>query len=145
MAKPTSRERVAAQFGRTVTIGRAAIITQEHNGRAACHYCGECERGCITFSYFSSPFTTLKDALKTGKCTLLTNAVVAHVNMDPSTNRANGVTFVDGKTNETKVVRAKTVFLCAQALESTRILLNSSTTRHSAGFSAIQAACWAAA
>jgi choline dehydrogenase-like flavoprotein len=127
------RERVAAQFGRTVTIGRAAILTQNHNGRAACHYCGTCERGCITYSYFSSPFTTLKDALKTGKCTLLTNAVVAHVNMDPLSNTATGVTFVDGMTRQTKTLRAKVVILCAQALESTRILLNSSTSRHSAG------------
>ena len=113
------------RFGRTVTIGRTAIITQNHNGRVACHYCGPCERGCSTFSYFSSPFTTVKDALKTGKCTLITNAVVAQVNTSPGSNRAAGVTFVDGLTRQTKTVRGKTVILCAQALESTRILLNS--------------------
>jgi choline dehydrogenase-like flavoprotein len=127
------RERIASQFGRTATIGRAAILTQPHNGRAACHNCGPCDRGCITYSYFSSPFTTLKDALRSGKCTLLTNAVVAHVNMDASTNLATGVTFVDGTTRQTKTIHAKAVILCAQALESTRILLNSSTSRHSAG------------
>ncbi|MGA3041618.1 MAG: NAD(P)-binding protein, partial [Bryobacteraceae bacterium] len=44
------RERVQAQFGRTVTIGRTAMLTENHNGRAACHYCGPCERGCVTFS-----------------------------------------------------------------------------------------------
>ncbi len=101
------RDRVQKQFGRTVTIGRTAILTKNHNGRAACHYCGPCERGCSTFSYFSSPFTTLKDALKTGKCTLITNAVVAHVNMDHAANRATGVTFVDGMTRQTKSVRGK--------------------------------------
>jgi choline dehydrogenase-like flavoprotein len=121
------REEVNKRFGRTVTIGRTAILTQNHNGRAACHYCGTCERGCITYSYFSSPFTTVKDALKTGRCSLITNAVVAHVNMDPTTNKAVGVTFVDGVTRQTKEVRAKSVILCAQALESTRILLNSPT------------------
>jgi choline dehydrogenase-like flavoprotein len=119
------RDCVAKQFGRTVTIGRTAILTRNHNGRAACHYCGPCERGCSTFSYFSSPFTTVKDALKTGKCTLVTNAVVAHVNTDPSSNRATGVTFIDGVNRQTKTVKGKTVILCAQALESTRILLNS--------------------
>jgi choline dehydrogenase-like flavoprotein len=127
------RNTMAKNFGRTVTIGRSAIITQVHNGRAACHNCGACERGCISYSYFSSPFTTLKDALDTGKCTLLTNAVVAHVEMDSSTNRATGVTYVDGKTRQTKTIRAKTVILCAQALESTRILLNSANGRHRAG------------
>jgi len=49
------RERVKAKFGHTVTIGRTAILTQNHNGRLQCHYCGPCERGCSTFSYFSKP------------------------------------------------------------------------------------------
>ena len=89
------RERVKAKFGRTLTIGRAAIVTQPHNGRAPCHYCGPCERGCSTFSYFSSPFTTVKDALKSGNCTLITNAVVSHVDMDAGANKARGVTYVD--------------------------------------------------
>ena len=39
---------------RMMTIGRTAILTKVHKGRAACHYCGVCHRGCITGSYFSS-------------------------------------------------------------------------------------------
>ena len=127
------RQSMAKNFGRTVTIGRSAILTEAHNGRSACHYCGECERGCISYSYFSSPFTTVKDALDTGNCTLLTNAIVANVEMDAKTNRASGVTFVDGVTRQTKTIRGKAVILCAQALESTRILLNSSTGHHTMG------------
>ena len=127
------RERVKAKFGRTLTIGRAAIVTQPHNGRAPCHYCGPCERGCSTFSYFSSPFTTVKDAVKSGNCTLITNAVVSHVDMDGGANKARGVTYVDRLTKETKEVRGKAVILCAQALESTRILLNSSTPEYPNG------------
>ena len=127
------REKVKAKFGHTVTIGRVAIVTQNHNGRLACHYCGPCERGCSTFSYFSSPFTTVKDAQKSGNCTLITNAVVSQVNMDNSTNKARGVTYVDRMTRQVKEVRGKAVILCAQALESTRILLNSSTREYSAG------------
>jgi len=127
------RERVKAKFGHTVTIGRAAVLTQNLNGRAACHYCGPCERGCMTFSYFSSPFTTVKDAQSSGNCTLITNAVVSHVDMDSATNKARGVAFVDRLTRQVKEVRAKTVILCAQALESTRILLNSSTREYPNG------------
>jgi choline dehydrogenase-like flavoprotein len=127
------RERVKAKFARTVTIGRAAVLTQNHNGRLACHYCGPCERGCRTFSYFSSPFTTVADAQNSGNCTLLTNAVVSHVNMDSGTNKANGVTYVDRLTRQVKEVRGKSVLLCAQAMESTRILLNSSTREYPAG------------
>jgi choline dehydrogenase-like flavoprotein len=127
------RDSVKENFGRTLTIGRTAIVTQPHNGRAPCHYCGPCERGCMTYSYFSSPFTTVKDALKTGNCTLITDAIVRHVDMDSSANKAQGVTFVHRTTKEIKQVRGKTVVLCAQALESTRILLNSSTREYSNG------------
>jgi len=87
----------------------------------------------MTFSYFSSPFTTVKNALKTGNCTLITDAVVSHVDMDSSSNKAQGVTFVHRTTKETKQVRGKSVVLCAQALESTRILLNSSTRENPKG------------
>lgn len=63
------REKVMKAFGgqRVWTIGRAAILTRPHNGRAACHYCGPCERGCITHSYFSSNGSTLPAAEKTGR------------------------------------------------------------------------------
>ena len=127
------RERVEAKFGRTVTIGRAAVLTQNHNGRLQCHYCGPCERGCQTFSYFSSPFTTVQDALNSKNCTLITNAVVSHVDMDNASNKASGVTYIDRLTRQVKEVRAKSVILCAQALESTRILLNSSTREYPNG------------
>jgi choline dehydrogenase-like flavoprotein len=65
--------------------------------------------------------------VKTGNCTLITDAIVSHVDMDASTNKAQGVSFVHRVTKESKQVRGKAVILCAQALESTRILLNSST------------------
>ena len=121
------------KFGYTVTIGRTAVLTSPHNGRAACRQCGPCERGCPTFSFFSSPFTTVAAALRTGSCTLLTNAVVARVDMDPRTNRARGVTYVDGLTHRTHEIRGRVVILCAQALESTRILFNSTTAAHPRG------------
>ena len=127
------RARAKKHFGRTVTIGRTAILTRNHNGRAACHYCGPCERGCVTFSYFSSPFTTVADALKTGNCTLLTNAIVSHVKMDPKTNRARGVTYIDRHTRKTYDISSRVVILCAQALESTRVLFNSRTREHPNG------------
>jgi choline dehydrogenase-like flavoprotein len=127
------RDCARARFGYTVTIGRTAVLTREHRGRAACRYCGPCERGCQTFSYFSSPFTTVADALRSGRCTLMTNAIVARVEMDSETNRARGVTCVDRLTRQSYEVRGRTIVLCAQALESTRILLNSATRAHPRG------------
>jgi choline dehydrogenase-like flavoprotein len=120
-------------FGRTITIGRTAILTTRLNGRAACHYCGPCERGCATHSYFNAAFTTVKDALASGNCTLVTNAMVYQVLMDSNHRRATGVRYVDRVSRETKEVRGRVVVLCAQALESLRILLNSKTRQQPEG------------
>ena len=43
------------------------------------------------------------------------------------------MTYVDRLTRQVKEVRGKSVILCAQAMESTRILLNSSTREYPAG------------
>jgi choline dehydrogenase-like flavoprotein len=118
------REAVKDKMGRVVTMGRTAILTKNHNGRQACHYCGPCERGCITTSYFSSPFTTIADAQKTGRMTLITNAVAARVLMRDG-GKADGIEYIDKETRDVKRVTAKVVVLCASTLESTRLLLNS--------------------
>jgi choline dehydrogenase-like flavoprotein len=127
------RQRVKAAFGRTVTIGRSANLTRAHNGRAACHYCGPCERGCGTRSYFNAAFTTIADALATGRCTHVPNAMAYRVPTDPITNRATGVLYVDRRTREVHEVSGRIVIVCAQALESVRLLLNSASRQHPAG------------
>jgi choline dehydrogenase-like flavoprotein len=123
------RSQLAKHFGgeRVLTIGRTAILTQDHLGRAACHYCGPCERGCITRSYFNSLNATLPAAAKTGRMTLRPFSVVHSVIFDGRTRRAAGVRVIDAETKAAIEFRATVVFLCASALESTRILLNSAT------------------
>ena len=123
------RSQLAKHFGgeRVLTIGRAAILTQDHLGRAACHYCGPCERGCITRSYFSSLNATLPAAERTGRMTLRPFSVVHSVIFDARTRRAAGVRVIDAETKAAIEFRATVVFLCASTLESTRILLNSAT------------------
>jgi choline dehydrogenase-like flavoprotein len=128
-----ARERIKQKLGWTLTLGRSANLTKPINGRQACHYCGPCERGCVTKSYFNSAFTTVADALKTGNCTLVPNAMVYKVLMDPVTHLARGVLYIDRVSREAKEVDAKVVVLCAQALESARILLNSTSEQDPAG------------
>jgi choline dehydrogenase-like flavoprotein len=113
---------------RVMTIGRAAILTQPHNGRLPCHYCGPCERGCVTHSYFNSLGSTLPAAKKTGRLTLRPNSVVAEVIFDPKKNRASGVRIIDGQTMQPMEFTARIVFLCASTIESVRLLLNSKST-----------------
>jgi choline dehydrogenase-like flavoprotein len=129
------REKVLSAFGgeRVLTIGRCAVLTRDHNGRKACHYCGPCERGCITRSYFSSINATLPVARATGKLTLRPYSVVESLlyrgdgrraSGQPA-HRATGVRIIDANTFEVIEFTARIIFLCASALESTRILLNS--------------------
>jgi choline dehydrogenase-like flavoprotein len=124
-AEERLKQAAAKKFGRVVSHGRTAVLTRPHNGRAACHYCGPCEQGCITNSYFSSPFTTLAAAEKTGRLTLHTDAVASHITVDPAIGLASGVAYLDRATRQAREVRAKVVVLCASTLESTRLLLNS--------------------
>jgi glucoside 3-dehydrogenase (cytochrome c) catalytic subunit len=122
------REALAKYYGdRICTIGRCAILTQTHKGRAACHYCGECQRGCITQSYFSSLNSTLPAARKTGRLTIRPYSVVHSLAFDSQSRRISSVRVIDAQTKATMEFKGHIVFLCASTLESTRILLNSST------------------
>src|SRR6266571_3672171 len=134
-AEQVVKEGMAKRFGgeRVLTIGRVAILTVPHGGRAACHYCGPCERGCITHSYFNSIGTTLPAARVTGRLTLRPYSVVHSVIYDAERDRAAGVRVIDAQTREPLEFRARVIFLCASTLESTRILLNSKTLRFPTG------------
>ena len=123
----------SAYEDRTMTIGRAAVLTQQHNGRQACHYCGPCQRGCSVGAYFSSLSATLPDARATGNMTLECDSIVHSVKYDAEQDRATGVRVIDRKTNEAREYDGRLVFLCASTLGSTQILLNSATPRHPNG------------
>jgi len=130
-----ARERLRQRYGgqRTLTIGRCAILTRQLGERAPCSYCGVCERGCATFSYFNSVHSTLPAAARTGRLTLRPFSVVHSVIYDRRTGRARGVRVVDARTRQPLEFEARVVFLCASALESTRILLNSRDAQWSTG------------
>src|SRR5207237_8464845 len=112
---------------RILTIGRSAVLTRVHKGRAACHYCGICHRGCITQSDFSSLNSTLPAAAKMGKLTIRAYSVVHSVIYDSAKKRASGVRVIDAQTKETTEYKGRIIFLYASTLESTRLMLNSTT------------------
>lgn len=127
------RRELKRKMGRVATLTRSANLTKAINGRAACHYCGPCERGCVTHSYFNAAFTTVADAVRSGNCTLISNAMVHKVLMDDAKNRAKGVLYIDRKTRKAREIYGRAVMLCAQAQESVRILLNSADANFPAG------------
>ena len=132
-AETALRTRFKQKFGRTLTQGRSANLTRPLHGRQPCHYCGPCEHGCVTHSYFSASFTTMADAVATGRCTLVTGAMVYKVLVDPSTHRARGVLYIDRKTRQPQEIFGRVVALCAQTQESVRILFNSATSQDANG------------
>src|SRR6185295_17605243 len=103
---------------------RLSILTRPHNGRSACHYCGQCNRGCATHSNFSSPSVLIPPAQATGRLTVVANAMAREVTLDEAA-LANGVSYIDKNTGRENHVRARTVVLAASTCESARILLNS--------------------
>ncbi|MGQ0815399.1 MAG: GMC family oxidoreductase [Gemmatimonadota bacterium] len=114
----------ADRLGITCIPSRMSILTKPLNGRPACHYCGQCGRGCMTHSNFSVPGVLLPPAEKTGRLTTIPFAMVREVTMGKD-GKANGVSYIDVKTGEDEHVQGKIVVLAASACESTRILLNS--------------------
>ncbi|MEA2707255.1 MAG: hypothetical protein QOH22_2043 [Gemmatimonadaceae bacterium] len=108
----------------TCVASRLSVITKNHNGRAACHYCGQCGRGCMTNSNFSSTNVLIAPALKTGRLTLVTNAMAREVTVN-NRGLASGVTYIETKTGKERHVNAAVVVLAASACETARLLLNS--------------------
>lgn len=129
------KTRIESQFpGRKLTIGRVANLTQPHLGRGNCQYRNRCIRGCPFGAYFSSNASTLPAAEKTGNMTLRPFSIVHSIIYDESKKKATGVRVIDAETLETHEFFGKVIFLCASALGSTQILLQSTSRRFPNGF-----------
>ncbi len=107
---------------------RLSILTQPLNDRPACHYCGQCGRGCAAHANFSSPSVLLPPALATKRLTITTNAMAREVTVDDA-GLANGVAYIDKTTGRENHVRGRIVVLAASACETARLLLNSKSLR----------------
>lgn len=126
------REQVAEKMdGRVITAGRVAHITgnKEFDGRSKCQFRNRCIRGCPFGAYFSSNSSTLPAAERTGNLTLRPDSIVSEVIYDPATKKATGVKVIDRLTKEEHIFKAKVIFLCASAIASTQILMQSKSDR----------------
>lgn len=111
-----------------VIPSRLSILTQPLGDRPPCHYCAQCNRGCGTYSNFSSPSVLLRPALKTGKLEIITGAMAREV-LTNKEGLATGVSYVNTTDLQEYEVKAKVVVLAASACESARLLLNSKSTQ----------------
>jgi choline dehydrogenase-like flavoprotein len=133
---PRCAERLLQKAARAVNIpvvaGRRANMTRPTRGFPACHYCGACGSGCDTASFFCSADHLLPFALQTGHLEIRSNAVVARILVDDR-GLATGVQYFDRRTGAEQQVRGKVVVLGASTVDSTRILLNSTSRAHPNG------------
>jgi choline dehydrogenase-like flavoprotein len=112
------------QLNITCIPSRMAILTKPVNGRAPCHYCGQCGRGCISASNFSSSQVMIPPAAATGRLTMIYNAMAREIVVD-KTGKAQAVSYIDKATRKEMRVHAKAFVVAASACESARLLLNS--------------------
>lgn len=119
---------------RFVVQGRWAHVTQPQEihlkqGRAKCAARNLCMRGCPLGGYFSSNSSTLPWAAKTGNLTVRPHSVVQSLIYDERLQRVGGVRVIDANTHEVLEFNARIVFVNASALNSTLVLLNSTSPR----------------
>jgi choline dehydrogenase-like flavoprotein len=115
------------QLNITCIPSRMAIITKSVNGRAPCHYCAQCGRGCISASNFSSSQVMIPPAQATGRFTLIPNAMAREVIVGKD-GKAQAVSYIDKATRTEMRVHAKAFVLAASSCETARLLLNSRST-----------------
>ena len=133
------KKRLDEKLGRKLIIGRCANLTaplthNESPQRGTCQRRNLCIRGCPYGGYFSSVSATLPSAERTGNMTLLPNQIVYEIIYDNDKGRATGVRVLDAETGKQTDYFAKIVFLCASALGSAYIMLNSTSSRFPNGF-----------
>ncbi len=125
------KEKLDAHYAdRRLIPSRTANLTEPTEeqlalGRSACQFRNQCMRGCSFGAYFSSQAATLPAAERTGNLTIITDAIVHSVSYDQEAKKARGVRVINANTNEAREYSAKIIFLCASALGSTHIMLNS--------------------
>ena len=129
---PRVHEQLAMRAGQKLNIpvipSRMAMLTKSIHGRAACHYCGQCGRGCRTASAFTSSQAMIFPAMKTGNLSIINNAMARELLVDDN-GRVKAVSYIDKTTRTEKQIRCRAVVVAASACESARLLLNSKSTK----------------
>lgn len=114
-----------------ITSGRMSINSVARHGRPACRQIGFCNSGCAIGAKWSTLYAEIPAAEKTGHFELRSECMVMAINHDKA-GRVSGVVYKDtsGTMQEQK---ARAVCVAGNVVETTRILLNSATSKYPAG------------
>ncbi len=101
-----------------------AIITKQKGHRNSCYYSNYCgSYPCSSAAKGSSRASLIKDALLTNNVTIIPNAFVIKLNTNKDKKITSAVYLT--KKSSKKEIKAKLFVLAAQAVETSRLLLNS--------------------
>ena len=121
-------ERATRKLGLHPFPAPVAILSRQYGDRPACTHCGFCESfGCEMRSKSSTLVSVIPIAERTGRCEIRPNSYVRKIELD-SNGRVAGAVYFDAQRREI-LQRAKTVVLCANGVESAKLLLISKSSR----------------
>src|SRR4029079_814069 len=118
----------AKKLGIRTINARRAMLTKPYNGYAPCHYCNGCDDGCETHSFYNSAFRQVAPLQKKypKTFTLIPNAMARSINVNAK-GLASGVSYIDKTTGAEREVKARVVVAACGTLETTRLLLLSTS------------------
>lgn len=124
--------RGARKLGIPVIHVRKATLTRRLHERPACHYCGNCMRGCDVVAKYNSADAHLKTQSNNPRLTIISNRIAREVIVGRE-NKVTGVRTIDRLTKEEDVVNARVVVVSCACVQSIALLLMSKSTRYPAG------------
>ncbi len=125
-------EKAAKALGLQAQVEPHAILSQPHNGRAACINCGYCMFfGCEVGAKSSTLAAMIPLAEASGHCEIRADSAVFRIETDHN-GRASEVLYYDVDGNE-QAQKAKAVIVSANGAETSRLLLMSASEQHPDG------------
>lgn len=115
----------ARKLGLHPFVPPLAIPTKSWGGRPACIEAGVCGYGCRISAKSSADVTYVRKAEATGRVRILESCMAREITIGPS-NRVRSVVFFDENGREHEV-KARAVVLAANAIETPRLLLMSTS------------------
>ena len=114
-----------------ITTNNVAINSSTRNGRPGCIQLGFCTSGCVIGAKWSTYEVDIPAAEATGNFELRTESMVTRINHDAD-GRVTGVEYIDGA-GQRVVQAARTVCVAGNVVETTRLLLNSTSEKYPNG------------
>ena len=109
-----------------------AILSKPQGDRRSCEYSGYCgSYGCASGAKGSSRAALLNRAVDTGKCKIIPHAKVYHLSVNKQ-GKISSADYYDAD-NKPQKIQAKIFVVACQAVETSRLLLASTSTSHPNG------------